>query len=140
MNIKRHNTTKSFSDLVCRIQHDLEVSTKQAIFVDSSINDTIRTCIVLGNHRAALKVKTEFKVCELQFAISLRVCYCRIITLFMCSYSYLPAVFFMLCLRFLRKDGIGLKFLLWLPQEIGLHWKRSRRRKDRQSVNVRLLE
>lgn len=48
----------------CRIQHELEVSTKQAIFVDSSISDTIRTCIVLGNHRAAMKVKTEFKVCE----------------------------------------------------------------------------
>uniref|UniRef100_A0A2P2L5I3 Vps16 C-terminal domain-containing protein n=1 Tax=Rhizophora mucronata TaxID=61149 RepID=A0A2P2L5I3_RHIMU len=47
-----------------RIQHELEVSTKQAIFVDSSISDTIRTCIVLGNHRAAMKVKTEFKVCE----------------------------------------------------------------------------
>lgn len=45
-----------------RIQHELEVSTKQPIFVDSSISDTIRTCIVLGNHRAALKVKTEFKV------------------------------------------------------------------------------
>ncbi|KAL2476581.1 Protein VACUOLELESS1 [Abeliophyllum distichum] len=47
-----------------RIQHDLEVTTKQAIFVDSSISDTIRTCIVLGNHRAAMKVKTEFKVSE----------------------------------------------------------------------------
>ncbi|XP_051136624.1 protein VACUOLELESS1 [Andrographis paniculata] len=47
-----------------RIQHELEVSTKQAIFVDSSISDTIRTCIVLGNHRAANKVKTEFKVSE----------------------------------------------------------------------------
>lgn len=47
-----------------RMQHDLEVSTKQAIFVDSSISDTIRTCIVLGNHRAAMKVKTEFKVSE----------------------------------------------------------------------------
>ena len=46
----------------CRIQHELEVSTKQPIFVDSSISDTIRTCIVLGNHRAAMKVKTEFKV------------------------------------------------------------------------------
>ncbi|KAK2984932.1 hypothetical protein RJ640_017740 [Escallonia rubra] len=47
-----------------RMQHELEVSTKQAIFVDSSISDTIRTCIVLGNHRAAVKVKTEFKVTE----------------------------------------------------------------------------
>ncbi|GFZ05507.1 vacuoleless1 [Actinidia rufa] len=47
-----------------RIQHELEVTTKQAIFVDSSISDTIRTCIVLGNHRAAMKVRTEFKVSE----------------------------------------------------------------------------
>ncbi|KAL5571351.1 hypothetical protein UlMin_020948 [Ulmus minor] len=47
-----------------RMQHELEVSTKQAIFVDSSISDTIRTCIVLGNHRAANKVKSEFKVSE----------------------------------------------------------------------------
>ncbi|XP_019464204.1 PREDICTED: protein VACUOLELESS1 [Lupinus angustifolius] len=47
-----------------RIQHELEVTTKQAIFVDSSISDTIRTCIVLGNHRAAMRVKTEFKVSE----------------------------------------------------------------------------
>lgn len=51
------------------MQHDLEVSTKQAIFVDSSISDTIRTCIVLGNHRAAMKVKTEFKVCEVTFIL-----------------------------------------------------------------------
>lgn len=55
----------------CRIQHELEVTTKQAIFVDSSISDTIRTCIVLGNHRAANKVKTEFKVCEFQILLLL---------------------------------------------------------------------
>ncbi|KAH7651892.1 Vacuolar protein sorting-associated protein 16 [Dioscorea alata] len=47
-----------------RIQHELEVSTKQAIFMDSSISDTIRTCISTGNHRAAMKVRTEFKVPE----------------------------------------------------------------------------
>ncbi|KAM0932749.1 putative transcription factor WD40-like family [Dioscorea sansibarensis] len=47
-----------------RIQHEIEVSTKQAIFMDSSISDTIRTCIVLGNHRAAMKVRTEFRVSE----------------------------------------------------------------------------
>ncbi|CAN0909928.1 Protein VACUOLELESS1 [Linum grandiflorum] len=47
-----------------RIQHELEVATKQAIFVDSSISDTIRTCIVLGNDKFASKVKTEFKVSE----------------------------------------------------------------------------
>jgi hypothetical protein len=59
---------KLFSVLITfycyRMQHELEVTTKQAIFVDSSISDTIRTCIVLGNHRAAVKVKTEFKVCS----------------------------------------------------------------------------
>ncbi|KAG0454964.1 hypothetical protein HPP92_024256 [Vanilla planifolia] len=47
-----------------RLQHELEVSTKQAIFVGSSISDTIRTCIVLGNHRAATRVRTEFKVSD----------------------------------------------------------------------------
>lgn len=47
-----------------RIQHELEVQTKQPIFVDSSISDTIRTCIVLGNHRAAMRVRSEFKVSE----------------------------------------------------------------------------
>ncbi|XP_077252312.1 vacuoleless1 (VCL1) [Tasmannia lanceolata] len=47
-----------------RLQHELEVSTKHPIFVDSSISDTIRTCIVSGNHRAAMKVKTEFRVSE----------------------------------------------------------------------------
>ncbi|GJM93638.1 hypothetical protein PR202_ga10210 [Eleusine coracana subsp. coracana] len=45
-----------------RSQHELEVSTKQAIFVGSSVSDTIKTCIAMGNERAALKVKSEFKV------------------------------------------------------------------------------
>lgn len=57
----------------CRIQHELEVTTKQAIFVDSSISDTIRTCIVLGNHRAANKVKTEFKVCQIRIFLPQKV-------------------------------------------------------------------
>ncbi|KAI3882164.1 hypothetical protein MKW92_008320 [Papaver armeniacum] len=47
-----------------RIQHELEVSTRQTIFVDSSVGDTIRTCIELGNHQAAMKVRSEFKVSE----------------------------------------------------------------------------
>ncbi|ONK69968.1 uncharacterized protein A4U43_C05F28830 [Asparagus officinalis] len=47
-----------------RLQLDLEASTKQAIFVGSSISDTIRTCIVLGNERAAMRVRAEFKVSE----------------------------------------------------------------------------
>ena len=59
----QHEVTFVFPSLYLnRMQHELEVTTKQAIFVDSSISDTIRTCIVLGNHRAAMKVKTEFKV------------------------------------------------------------------------------
>jgi len=45
-----------------RSQHELEVSTKQPIFVGSSVSDTIKTCIAMGNERAALKVKSEFKV------------------------------------------------------------------------------
>ncbi|CAM0882021.1 unnamed protein product [Alopecurus aequalis] len=45
-----------------RVQHQLEVSTKQAIFVGSSVSDTIKTCIAMGNDRAAAKVKSEFKV------------------------------------------------------------------------------
>lgn len=47
-----------------RIQQELETTTKQAIFVGSSISDTIRTCIVLGNHKAAMKVRAEFKVSD----------------------------------------------------------------------------
>ncbi|KAI3908198.1 hypothetical protein MKW98_029499 [Papaver atlanticum] len=38
-----------------RIQHELEVSTKQTIYVDSSVSDTIRTCIALGNHQVSKK-------------------------------------------------------------------------------------
>ncbi|KAM0858443.1 hypothetical protein ACQ4PT_047830 [Festuca glaucescens] len=45
-----------------RVQHNLEVSTKQAIFLGSSVSDTIKTCIAMGNERAAAKVKSEFKV------------------------------------------------------------------------------
>ncbi|KAB1223106.1 Protein VACUOLELESS1 [Morella rubra] len=64
---KEHNFESKAAEehaKLLRIQHELEVTTKQAIFVDSSISDTIRTCIVLGNHRAATRVKTEFKVSE----------------------------------------------------------------------------
>ncbi|KAG6783962.1 hypothetical protein POTOM_009644 [Populus tomentosa] len=64
---KEHNFESKAAEehtKLLRIQHELEVSTKQPIFVDSSISDTIRTCIALGNHRAAMKVKTEFKVSE----------------------------------------------------------------------------
>lgn len=45
-----------------RLQHELEVSTKQPIFVGSSVSDTIKTCIAMGNERAANRVRSEFKV------------------------------------------------------------------------------
>lgn len=45
-----------------RLQQEFEISTGQPIFVDSSVSDTIRTLITLGNHRAAQKVRVEFKV------------------------------------------------------------------------------
>jgi hypothetical protein len=47
-----------------RLQQEFEISTGQPIFVDSSVSDTIRTLITLGNHRAAQKVRVEFKVCR----------------------------------------------------------------------------
>ncbi|XP_020529347.1 protein VACUOLELESS1 isoform X2 [Amborella trichopoda] len=47
-----------------RVQHELEVSTKRPLFVDSSVSDTIRTCITLGYEQAAAKVRAEFKVPE----------------------------------------------------------------------------
>jgi hypothetical protein len=34
-----------------KVQHDLEVDTSLTIFVDSSLSDTITTCIVMGNLR-----------------------------------------------------------------------------------------
>lgn len=64
---KEHNFESKAAEehtKLLRFQHELEVKTKQAIFVDSSISDTIRTCIVIGNHKDALRVKTEFKVSE----------------------------------------------------------------------------
>ncbi|KAJ6812386.1 NADPH--cytochrome P450 reductase-like [Iris pallida] len=41
-----------------RLQHELEVSTKQAIFVDSNISDTIQT---QRNHQDAMRLRVEFK-------------------------------------------------------------------------------
>jgi hypothetical protein len=45
-----------------RLQQELEIATGQPIFVDSSVSDTIRTCISLGNHRTAQRIRVEFKV------------------------------------------------------------------------------
>ncbi len=57
---------KEFEELKCmgfgRLQQELESATGQPIFVDSSVSDTIRTCISLGNHRTAQRIRVEFKV------------------------------------------------------------------------------
>ena len=50
-----------------KAQQELEVVTGQPIFVDSSVSDTIRTCIVLGNHRAAQKIRTDFRIPDKRF-------------------------------------------------------------------------
>ncbi|KAL2623066.1 hypothetical protein R1flu_003271 [Riccia fluitans] len=50
-----------------KVQQDLEAATGQPIFVDSSISDTIRTCITLGNNRAAQRIRTDFKVPDKRF-------------------------------------------------------------------------
>lgn len=117
-----------------RMQHELEVSTKQPIFVDSSISDTIRTCIVLGNHRAALKVKVEFKVRDhylkfVTFWIDLGVAI-KISYLFMLQRTYIGII----QSRYRRNDGIGSKFLPWQQLGIGMPWKSFQRRKGLQLV------
>jgi hypothetical protein len=86
----------SFS-LTLRVQHNLEVSTKQAIFLGSSVSDTIKTCIAMGNERAAVKVKSEFKVLKIVFNhFSLAD-----------DYSNADFVMPMMLLRFLIKGGTG---------------------------------
>ncbi|KAG0558247.1 hypothetical protein KC19_10G014100 [Ceratodon purpureus] len=50
-----------------KLQQEFEISTGQLIFVDSSVSDTIRTLITLGNHRAAQRVKVDFKVPDKRF-------------------------------------------------------------------------
>lgn len=45
-----------------RVQHELEAATGETIFVDSSLSDTITTCITMGNHAAAQKIRINFKV------------------------------------------------------------------------------
>lgn len=52
--------------LLGRAQQELEISTRQDVFVDSSVSDSIRTCIAMGNHKAAQKLRVDFKVSVLQ--------------------------------------------------------------------------
>ncbi|CAM6111380.1 unnamed protein product [Calypogeia fissa] len=50
-----------------KTQHELEAATGQTIFVDSSLSDTITTCITMGNDTAAQKIRTNFKVSDKKF-------------------------------------------------------------------------
>lgn len=45
-----------------KMQHELETSMGKAIFVDSSVSDTICTCLSLGYNAYADKLKSTFKV------------------------------------------------------------------------------
>eukprot|EP00897_Mesotaenium_endlicherianum_P008023 jgi/Mesen1/7249/ME000373S06324 len=46
-----------------KVQQDLETKTGQRVYVDTSVSDTLRTCIALGHHASAQKIRTEFKAC-----------------------------------------------------------------------------
>ncbi len=50
-----------------RLQTDLEAETGNACFLGLSMADTLRQCISLGNHRAAGRVRTEFKISDRRF-------------------------------------------------------------------------
>lgn len=50
-----------------RLQTDLEAETGNACFLGLSLADTLRQCISLGNHRAASRVRTEFKISDRRF-------------------------------------------------------------------------
>ena len=50
-----------------RLQTDLEAETGNACFLGLSLADTLRQCISLGNHRAAGRVRTEFKISDRRF-------------------------------------------------------------------------
>lgn len=67
---KEHNLEARSVDeqaKLLRLQHELEATSGQSIFVDSSVSDTICTCLVLGNNRAAQKIRVDFKVPEKRF-------------------------------------------------------------------------
>lgn len=50
-----------------RLQTDLEAETGNACFLGLSLADTLRQCIALGNHRAAGRVRAEFKISDRRF-------------------------------------------------------------------------
>ena len=50
-----------------RLQTDLEAETGNACFLGLNLADTLRQCIALGNHRAAGRVRAEFKISDRRF-------------------------------------------------------------------------
>ena len=50
-----------------RLQTELEAETGNACFLGLSMADTLRQCISLGNHRAAGRVRTEFRISDRRF-------------------------------------------------------------------------
>lgn len=49
------------------LQAELERETGQACFLGLSVADTLRQCVLLGNQRAATKVRQEFGVTDKRF-------------------------------------------------------------------------
>lgn len=68
----------------------------------SSVSDTIKTCIAMGNERAALKVKSEFKVLKKTLE------HMDLFNLH-CILMFLTVLFLH---RFLIRGGTGLKHVL----------------------------
>ncbi len=50
-----------------RVQAELEAETGNAALLGLSLADTLRQCVRLGNHRAAARLRTDFKVSDRRF-------------------------------------------------------------------------
>jgi hypothetical protein len=50
-----------------RAQAELEEETGNAAFLGASLADTLRQCVRLGNHRAAARLRADFKVSDRRF-------------------------------------------------------------------------
>lgn len=50
-----------------RLQAELEAETGNAAFLGLSLADTLRQCVRLSNHRAAARVRTDFKISDRRF-------------------------------------------------------------------------
>ena len=50
-----------------RAQAELEEETGNAAFLGASLADTLRQCVKTGNHRAAARLRADFKVSDRRF-------------------------------------------------------------------------